>query len=184
MAITSTDTAASDERRAQINDLLDQARDLMVEDGMDLNTANAVLHGARPNTRGTHRGEIGDLHRMGQIVNEGIVATPPGVPDIETNDITDAFEKKETPDADGSRLALSNTIDADSPAALAGAESTEDDKLLSVANDEPKYRLPEGSGGGGGGSQTKADLQAELDRRGVEYPASATKADLQALLGE
>lgn len=32
-------------------------------------------------------------------------------------------------------------------------------------------------------SMTKAELQAELDARGVEYPASATKADLQELLG-
>jgi hypothetical protein len=29
---------------------------------------------------------------------------------------------------------------------------------------------------------TKAEMQAELDKRGVEYPASATKADLQELL--
>jgi len=31
-------------------------------------------------------------------------------------------------------------------------------------------------------NSTKADMQAELDKRGVEYPASATKADLQELL--
>lgn len=31
-------------------------------------------------------------------------------------------------------------------------------------------------------NSTKADMQAELGKRGVEYPASATKADLQELL--
>lgn len=33
-------------------------------------------------------------------------------------------------------------------------------------------------------NSTKADMQAELDKRGVEYPASATKADLQQLLDD
>lgn len=32
-------------------------------------------------------------------------------------------------------------------------------------------------------SMTKAELQAELDARGIEYPSSATKAELQELLG-
>lgn len=36
---------------------------------------------------------------------------------------------------------------------------------------------------GNGDSMTKAELQAELDARGIEYPSSATKADLQELLG-
>jgi hypothetical protein len=35
-----------------------------------------------------------------------------------------------------------------------------------------------------GGTQTKADLQAALDEKGIEYTSSATKADLQALLDE
>jgi len=38
--------------------------------------------------------------------------------------------------------------------------------------------------GDAGGSMTKAEIAAELDRRGVEYPSGATKGELQTLLSQ
>lgn len=97
-------------------------------------------------------GNYADLQRMGAIAQTGVMPTPPGEDDLVTNNLTDAFV--ELP-AQGD--------EADQPTTTDGANQ--------AAADTPDND-----------TRTKADLQAELDAKGVEYPSTATKADLVALL--
>lgn len=51
--------------------------------------------------------------------------------------------------------------------------------LINKADFNPEeHELLEDSGGG----SKKADLQAQLTAKGIDFPSNATKADLQALL--
>lgn len=75
----------------ELNEKLDEIRDLLVELGMyDETTAEAVLHGARPGDTNIV-GNLADLQRMGAIAVAGQIPTPPGQPNIETADVMDAF---------------------------------------------------------------------------------------------
>jgi hypothetical protein len=123
-----------------VDDAIDALRQAMLDEGQDPDTVEAKLHMAKPSETNIV-GNYADLQRMGAIAQTGVLPTPPGQEDIETDDITEAFVAVETP--------------ADEQAA---ADADTD-------------------------SMTKADMQAELEARGVDYPASATKAELQALLG-
>lgn len=78
-----------------IADLLDRVRDLMVEDGADPATAEALTNYARPNTPAV-AGNLADLNRMGQVALQGKIDTPPGEADIPATDISDAFVEAET----------------------------------------------------------------------------------------
>lgn len=49
--------------------------------------------------------------------------------------------------------------------------------------DNEAGKSPNVGNGGDSDSMTKAEIQAELDARGIEYPSNATKAELQELLG-
>jgi hypothetical protein len=122
-----------------VSEAIDALRQAMLDEGQDPDTVEAKLHMAKPNEVNIV-GNYADLQRMGAIAQTGVLPTPPGQEDIETDDITEAFVAVESP--------------ADEEAAAADTDS-----------------------------MTKADMQAELEARGVDYPASATKADLQALLG-
>lgn len=75
---------------AKIADLLDQARDLMVEDGADLATAEALTNFARPGSPDIV-GNLADLQRMGAIAVTGTMPTPPGQDDLKTTNTADAF---------------------------------------------------------------------------------------------
>lgn len=88
-ATTSRSTPAGD-NSAKIAGLLDQVRDLMVEDGADPATAAALTDFARPGTPQIV-GNLADLQRMGAIVVTGTMPTPPGQDDLKTTNTGDAF---------------------------------------------------------------------------------------------
>lgn len=150
----------------QISDLLDQVRDLMIEDGRDPATAEALTNYARPATPAI-AGNLADLNRMGQVVVAGKIDTPPGQDDEETSNIEDAFKEPPAPPnpATGLQTPLGQ-VDAEGKPV--GAD------------------VGEGDDGGDGdlGSMTKAELLDEAERRGVEVSSSATKAEIQAALEE
>jgi hypothetical protein len=52
---------------------------------------------------------------------------------------------------------------------------------VETAVDTENGKSPNVAEGNGYDSMTKAELQADLDERGIEYPASATKAELAEL---
>lgn len=87
---STTDT----DNQAKINDLLDQARDLMVEDGQDPATAEALTNFARGGSPAIV-GNLADLQRMGAIAVTGEIpvnAMPTGdQAAIQTTNIDDAF---------------------------------------------------------------------------------------------
>lgn len=154
-------SAQTDKNSEQIADLLDQVRDLMVEDGADPATAEALTNYARPATI-TLSGNLADLNRMGQIANQGKIDTPPGQEDIPAGNIEEAF----------------TTILPAAPNLAPAGLQTPMGQIDSDGN-------PIGGGGNGGGldSMTKTELQAEADSRGVEYNSGDTKSDLIAKLG-
>ena len=77
---------------AKINDLLDQVRDLLAEDGTDSATAEALTNFARP-AAPAYAGNLADLNRMGQVVVQGKIDTPPGEDDEKTTDVKAAFKE-------------------------------------------------------------------------------------------
>lgn len=87
---TTTKSAKDTDNSAKIHDLLDQARDLMVEDGADPGTAEALTNFARPGSRAIV-GNLADLQRMGAIAVTGVMPTPPGQDDLKTSNTADAF---------------------------------------------------------------------------------------------
>lgn len=140
----------------QINDLLNQARDLMIQDGTDPATAEALTNYARPASPAV-AGNLADLMRMGQIAVKGSVDTPPGQADIPATNLEEAFAEPPAPDLNTGLQTPMGQIDGEgNPIG--------------------------GNGGSDTSSMTKAELQAELDNRGIEYSSSATKAELQELL--
>lgn len=140
----------------RIRELLDQVQELMIEDGADPATAEALTNYARPNAPAI-AGNLADLNRMGQIAVTGKVDAPPGQADIPASDIKEAFAEPPAPDLNQGLQTPMGRIDGEG-------------KPL------------EGNVGGDGGSDydsmTKAELQEEADRRGVEYTTADTKADL------
>jgi T4 recombination endonuclease VII, dimerisation len=150
-------SAQTDNNSQQIADLLDQVRDLMVEDGQDPATAEALTNFARP-TSPAIAGNLADLNRMGQIAVQGSIDTPVGQDSEQTTNIQDAFKEPPAP--------------ALAPAGL----QTPMGQIDGEGN-------PVTDAGNGGDSRTKAELQAELDSRGIPYTSSDTKADLVAKLG-
>ncbi|MCA1846245.1 MAG: hypothetical protein LC792_24235 [Actinobacteria bacterium] len=156
-------TAQTDNNNDQINDLLDQVRDLLAEDGADPATAEALTNFARPASPAI-AGNLADLNRMGQIAVTGKMDTPPGQDDVATTDINDAF--KEPPAAALAPAGLQTPmgqIDADGNPIGGGGGPT----ATAPAN---------------GDTRTKSDLQAELDAKGIAYTSADTKADLIAKL--
>lgn len=149
-------TAQTDNNSQQIADLLDQVRDLMVEDGADPATAEALTNFARP-TSPAIAGNLADLNRMGQIAVQGSIDTPVGQDSEMTTNIQDAFKEPPAP--------------ALAPAGLQTPMGQIDAEGNPVTD------------GGNGDSRTKAELQAELDSRGIAYSSSDTKSDLIAKLG-
>lgn len=89
-ASTTTET----DNTAKINDLLRQAQDLMVEDGMDPATAEALTNFGRQGSPAIV-GNLADLQRMGAIAVTGELpagAMPTGDQGvIETTNTADAF---------------------------------------------------------------------------------------------
>jgi hypothetical protein len=127
-------------------DAIEALRQALLDEGTDPGTVEGMLHMVKP-TETNIVGNYADLQRMGAIAATGVLPTPPGEEDIETDDITEAF------------IEVPGPVDEDGRPAAAG------------------------NGNGDTDAMSKAELQAELDERGIEYPSSATKADLQALLG-
>ena len=153
-------TAQTNDNAEQIADLLDQVRDLMIEDGADAATAEALTNFARPATP-AFAGNLADLNRMGQIAVTGKIDTPPGEDDIETTDISDAFVEPPAP--------------ALAPAGLQTPMGQIDAEGNPVAG-------AEGRGAGGLSAMTKAELLDEASARGVDVSASASKAEIIAAL--
>lgn len=147
-------TRQSDDNSDEIRRLLDQVQQLMIEDGADPATAEALTNYARPNTPAL-AGNLADLNRMGQIAVTGKVDTPPGQADIPATELTEAFAEPPAPDLNTGLQTPMGQIDAEGNP----VEST-----------------------GSSDSRTKAEIQAELDERGIEYTSSDTKADLLAKL--
>jgi len=148
-------TEQKDDNAEEIRRLLDQVQELMVEDGADPATAEALTNYARPNQQQV-AGNLADLNRMGQIAVTGKVDTPPGQADIPATDLSEAFAEPPAPDLNTGLQTPMGQIDAEGkPVEGNGAESD---------------------------SRTKAELQAELDSRGIAYTSNDTKADLIAKL--
>lgn len=141
----------------QINDLLNQARDLMIEDGADPATAEALTNYARPASP-AFAGNLADLNRMGQVAVQGSIDTPLGQPDIPATDLEAAFDfVPPAPDLNTGLQTPLGQIDAEGN--------------------------PIGGGGGDGlSSMTKDELLAEAESRGVEANASMTKAEIIAAI--
>lgn len=91
---TSASKSDTTDNSAKIHDLLAQAQDLMVEDGMDPGTAEALTNFARPGSPAVV-GNLADLQRMGAIAVTGEVpvnAMPTGDQGVQqTSNIQDAF---------------------------------------------------------------------------------------------
>ena len=159
-------TEQKSDNAEQIAQLLDQVRDLMVEDGTDPATAEALTNYARPATQQL-AGNLADLMRMGQIAVKGEVDTPAGEANIPASDINEAFATPPAPDLNQGLQTPMGQIDAEGKPTGAN--------------------VGEGGDGGDGAeaapdTRTKADLQAELDAAGIDYSSSDTKAELLAKL--
>lgn len=145
-------TSPSGKNDDQIRELLDQVQELMIEDGADPATAEALTNYARPATV-TLSGNLADLNRMGQVVLQGKIDTPPGQVDEETSNTDDAFKEPPAPPNPATGL--------QTPMGRIDAEGN-----------------PVSGGGGNGDSRTKSEIQAELDSRGIAYSSGDTKAEL------
>jgi hypothetical protein len=140
-----------DDNSDQIRQLLDQVQELMIEDGADPATAEALTNYARP-AQVVFSGNLADLNRMGSIAVEGRVHTPPGQADIEATDLKEAFAEPPAPDLNTGLQTPMGQIDGEGK--------------------------PVEGGNGGSDSRTKSEIQAELDERGVAYSSSDTKSEL------
>ncbi len=163
---------ADTDRSREIDEALDRARDLMVEDGMDEGTANALIFAARP-PRINVSGNLADLNRMGMIGVKGEMVTPEGEENVQTSDLQEAFVEPPPMPTDAELAAQAGTR----PEENAGEEPG--------AVEDPGSTSPEEGGGGGGAEQsavsdsmTKAELQAEAARRNVTVDESMTKAQM------
>lgn len=105
-------TEQKSENSDRIAELLDEVRDLMVEDGADPATAEALTNYARP-VRPAITGNLADLHRMGQIAVTGQVETPPGEPNIEATDLKEAFAEPPAPDLNTGLQTPMGQVDAE-----------------------------------------------------------------------
>jgi hypothetical protein len=160
----------ADNNNDAINQKLDEVRDLLVADGMDPATAEALTNYPRPASPAIS-GNLADLHRMGAIAVTGKIpaaAMPAGQDQgvIETTNIEDAFAEP--------------PVQEDGPTTPAVT-------ILEPDQDVPETRVvgasSETTSSGDLESMTKAELQAEADRRGVEVNSSMTKAEMIAALG-
>ncbi len=106
-------------------------------------------------------GNYADLQRMGAAALTGTIPTPPAIDDVETSDVSEAFVMPPDPQArealgtDGGAASLPTPTDVQTQAGQ-GADTSSGDL--------------EG--------MTKAELQEEADRRGVDIPSGATKAEM------
>jgi hypothetical protein len=167
-------TTQTSKNSEEIRRLLEQARDLLIEDGVDPATAEAQIGFAMP-AMPSVSGNLADLHRMGQVVVQGRIDTPVGQRDIVTSDINEAFHNPQPPPGPNPATGLQTPL---------GQVDAEGRPTGAV---EEGVAAPDDSGGDGGsdyGSMTKAELQAEADERGIAYTSSDTKADLIAKLEE
>lgn len=157
-------TAETNDNRDQINQLLDQVRDLLAEDGVDYATAEALTNFAR---RGEPAivGNLADLQRMGAIAVTGKIPAdslpgPGHHEEVATTNVNDAFATPPASDL--------------SPAGL-------QTPMGRIDGDGRPLGGTEGDTGGDGGdlnAMTKAELADEADRRGVEVTTSMTKQEM------
>jgi hypothetical protein len=137
-----------------VDDAVEALRQAMLDEGQDPGSVEAKLHAVIPNTGGDLVGNYADLQRMGAIATTGTMPTPPGDEDLETSDLSDAFVEPAPP------------ADTDGAAAAPAEGDTTPEGEVAFED------------------MTKAELQAELDSRGVEYSSGATKAELVDLANE
>lgn len=180
-------TEQKTENSDQIRELLDQVRDLMIEDGADAATAEALTNYARPATPAI-AGNLADLMRMGQIAVTGKVDTPVGEPDIEASDLNEAFAEPPAPDLNTGLQTPMGQIDEEGNPT--GANVGDEDGGNAGGSRGGRSRGAEADeeadddGGSDYQSMTKADLQAEADSRGVAVSSSMTKAEMIEALEE
>lgn len=145
----------------QIRELLDQVQELMIEDGADPATAEALTNYARPASP-AYAGNLADLNRMGQVAVQGSIDTPPGEPDIETSSLEDAFDfVPPAPDLNTGLQTPMGQVDAEGRAVGAEVEA--------------------GAGSGDGSdldSMTKSELLDEAGSRGIEVSSAWTKQEI------
>jgi hypothetical protein len=116
----------ADDNKSAIKAKVKELQDLLVEDGMDRTTAEAITFAAMPPSDNIV-GNLADLQRMGAIAVTGSMPAPPLQEEEETTDTNDAFKKPRSSDIDEDRLALGRVDTGDSPplGENAGEEPTE-----------------------------------------------------------
>lgn len=171
-------TVQKDDNSDQIRELLDQVQELMIEDGTDPATAEALTNYARPATPAI-AGNLADLMRMGQIAVTGKVDTPAGQDDIEATDLKEAFAEPPAPDLNTGLQTPMGQIDEEGKPT--GANVGEGDEGTATTDTGEEAEAEDGDGYE---TMSKAELQAECDARGIEYTQANTKAELIAALEE
>lgn len=185
-------TAETNDNNDQINQLLDQVRDLLIQDGRDAATAEALTNFARP-AGITITGNYADLQRMGQIINQGRMAAnsqAPGNPqeEEETSNIEDAFRPPPPPNLAPAGLQTPmGTIDEDGNP----TGGTTDDEGYGDSGEEGDGGVAAAADTGTAdtgeeeeeeeedlSSMTKAELEAEAEARGVRVSSSMTKQEM------
>lgn len=116
----------ADDNRDAIEAKVKELQDLLVEDGMDRNTAEALTFAVMPPSDNVV-GNLADLQRMGAIAVTGTMPTGPTQDDVATTDTNEAFVEPPSSDVDDDRLALGRVDTGDSPplGENAGEEPTE-----------------------------------------------------------
>lgn len=154
-----------------IRQKIEELKSLLVDDGMDENTADALLFAVAPAE--THvRGNLADLQRMGAIAVTGENPTGPALQGESTSDTSAAFVEP----TEGKTDFLENVpqgaeneeglIEGNSRVSSEGPTNVEDagegEQTQTVVND----------------SMTKQELLDEATRRGVTADDSMTKAEI------
>ncbi|HYH48306.1 MAG TPA: Rho termination factor N-terminal domain-containing protein [Acidimicrobiia bacterium] len=147
-------TGSNDE---EIRRLLDQVQQLMIDDGQDPATAEALTNYARPASPAI-AGNLADLNRMGQVAVQGRIDTPAGQPDEEASSLEAAF--KEPPAAANPATGLQTPM---------GQIDADGNPTGGTVGDDSGPDLS---------SMTKAQLEEEAGRRGVEVSSGMTKQEM------
>ncbi len=158
------DKVKAENNNDAINAKLDEVRELMVEDGMSEDSADALLGFARPSDGGLVVGNFADLQRMGMVAVEGKIVknAMPADQDqgeVETSNLEDAFAEPPVQPTDEELSRQAGTLPSN---------TRSDEENAARAS--------------GGGSSTKAELLEQARAQGIEVNDSMTKAEIQEKL--
>lgn len=176
-------TEQTDNNSEEIRRLLNQARDLMIEDGTDPATAEALVGYAMP-VAPAFSGNFADLNRMGQIAAQGQIETPPGQDNVQTSNLNDAFTNTNPPGVHEATQDTAGGGDLQTPMAQIDEEGNPTGDTEDGGDGGGGDAAADDGGDDGGGDQpvddsmTKAELEAEANRRGISVTSSMTKAEM------